>query len=547
MERANRDADKCKTLVVCCDGTWNDMADRDGGVPVPTNVAKIYNLVAPTDCEGRIQNTFYHTGVGTVGGPLRRRIDGAFGHGLKQTIKSAYKWLAVNYRPGDRLFLFGFSRGAYTVRSLAGMIASNDLPNFIDPGDPVTEEQIWKQVEDKFSLFQQFGQTPIDEELPAGEDRRVAQIDFLGVWDTVGAMGIPEEFKWLRSAFSLTDYSFHDTKLSKLVKVARHALAMDERRHSFAPTLWTGLDETHDVQQLWFPGVHSDVGGGYRETGLADCALLWMIEEAKKAGLTFRTIPQANVRNDPHGVLHESWDGTFRKLRSIPRATPAFGTGDDPKTVFHCSAINRHRQPAISENAYWPSIALDVGSHHTIDIFARQHWNSTHIRLEKGHRYRLTASGEWRDRRNACGPGGLDTRELRLSNLPYWIAASYAFMAQETWFGFCAFANVVHKLRRRIFWFGSSKTPRISEKDESFHVIIQGVRRNRDYPWCSLVGAIVHGPVSGRNETHTEFLIGEGLEYTAPESGLLYCYANDLWSRYDNNTGSVTLTVERLR
>jgi uncharacterized protein (DUF2235 family) len=131
-----------RNLVVCCDGTWNTPDQRHDGVPVPTNVVRLYNAVAEQDGEGNLQLSYYHTGVGTEGSWWQRIAGGSFGEGLGKNIQSAYKWLGVNYLPGDRIFLFGFSRGAYTVRSLGGMIASCGLLDLSQVG----HGEVWDRV-----------------------------------------------------------------------------------------------------------------------------------------------------------------------------------------------------------------------------------------------------------------------------------------------------------------------------------------------------------------------------------------------------------------
>ena len=204
---------------------------------------------------------------------------GAFGHGLEDNVYEAYRFLVGNYEPGDELFLFGFSRGAFTARSLAGMIRKCGI----------LERQHVRRYPAAIALYRD-DQHP---DSPAARTFRRAHavggdatlpIRFIGVWDTVGALGIP-----LRGLRGLTrhKYQFHDTELSGSVAQACHALAIDERRAPFEPTLWAYRPKPgQTVEQVWFAGVHSDVGGGYPDTGLADITLEWMIDRAQGAGLT---------------------------------------------------------------------------------------------------------------------------------------------------------------------------------------------------------------------------------------------------------------------
>jgi uncharacterized protein (DUF2235 family) len=295
-------------LVVCCDGTWKSIDDRIDGVPLLTNVAKLYNLLREVDEDGAPQLKYYHPGVGTNVGWWKRQLGGGMGYGLNHSIKSAYKWLAENYTGNERIFLFGFSRGAFCVRSLAGMIALADLPEF---SQATSERDKWAEVEKRFRFYQKYGETERSNQNSHARQslgvKRVSAIHFLGVWDTVGSLGIPTELGSLRWLTDPRKYKFHDTDLSDFVRCARHALAMDEMRHSFFPTLWTNLDERADVKQTWFPGSHCDVGGGYLETELSDGPLAWMMKEAGDQGLSFRNgaLAQINPRSD--GVRHDSF------------------------------------------------------------------------------------------------------------------------------------------------------------------------------------------------------------------------------------------------
>ncbi|MDF3010573.1 MAG: hypothetical protein K0S03_1369, partial [Burkholderiales bacterium] len=220
-----------KRLILCCDGTWNSADQERNGTPCPTNVVKLGYRVAKRD--GDIpQLIYYDQGVGT-GNTLDRASGGAFGDGLEENIHDAYRFLVANYEPGDELYLFGFSRGAFTVRSIGGMIRKCGI----------LERPM--QFRKSCSLIH-------EEPIP---------IRMIGVWDTVGSLGIPlRGLRWL----TRREHQFHDTELSGSVQVACHALAIDERRAPFAPTLWDYKPKPgQQVEQVWFCGAHSDVGGGY--------------------------------------------------------------------------------------------------------------------------------------------------------------------------------------------------------------------------------------------------------------------------------------------
>lgn len=266
-----------KKIVVCCDGTWNQV--RRGN---PTNVAKFRYALADHDDDGVEQLAEYFDGVGTA--PFTRILGGAFGAGLNGKIKEAYRFVATNYTEGDLIYVLGFSRGAYTARSLAGLVRNIGIVK--DPGNRLVMRRAFKLYRDRSAATAP--DSTIADRFIARHTWR-ATIHFIGVWDTVGALGIPIAARgpqWLREFNNR--YAFHDTTLSGTVPFAFQALAVDERRGPFAPAVWdspAGAGQT--VRQAWFSGAHSDVGGGYAETGLSDLTLQWMARAAGDAGLRF--------------------------------------------------------------------------------------------------------------------------------------------------------------------------------------------------------------------------------------------------------------------
>jgi uncharacterized protein (DUF2235 family) len=274
-----------KRIIICCDGTWNNPGDTADGSVVKTNVQKIFESVCNLDNQGIIQIKHYIEGVGTSGSRLRKIIDGATGKGIDDNILSAYKFLVWNYVKGDEIYLLGFSRGAYTARSVAGLIRNcgiirNDDLNLINEAYKHYRERNkaeWKPDGAKSKAFRE-------------EFSVEAPIKFIGVWDTVGALGIPFS---LFNLLNSNKYKFHDTTLSSSVDYAFHALAIDEKRRSFSPTLWRESKKTQFrvdpqiLEQRWFSGVHSNIGGGYPEKGLSDLAFNWMVKKAAWVGLAF--------------------------------------------------------------------------------------------------------------------------------------------------------------------------------------------------------------------------------------------------------------------
>ena len=311
--------------MICCDGTWN-RADTK----TVTNIEKIARTVQlePSRALGVQQMVMYLPGVGTAGYQTDKILGGAFGLGLFHHVLNAYRFLSINYQPGDEIYVFGFSRGAYTARSLAGMVGKVGLLT--------REAMIAGLLPEVGQRYRHVAEEPWPEEWVDSETFRaehchpVVPIRFLGVFDTVGALGVP-------GALSRR-HQFHDVRLGAAVEVARQALAIDEPRMKFEPCLWEVVDTPGPpdrIKQVWFEGAHSDVGGGYEESGLADTALLWMVTEAQKRGLVFDcglfrlqlgagTPP---LRHDPGTLVYRVLDGAIRLRIALGRAGGAAFVG----------------------------------------------------------------------------------------------------------------------------------------------------------------------------------------------------------------------------
>ena len=498
--------------IVCCDGTWNTLDHTDQGLPAPTNVARLYNAVAR---DGQ-QQAYYHPGVGTSGGWFDRMVGGGTGAGLERNIMSAYQWLAARYRPGDRIFLFGFSRGAYTVRSLGGLLAHAGLLDLADPA--LVPAQAWARVEQVFEAYragEPFANPAgwaFHGAAPGQPTAGTVGVHFMGVWDTVGALGIPLELSVLRFIGDPRRYQFHDTRISTMIAHARHALAMDERRADFMPTLWTNIRRPGRVHQVWFPGVHGDVGGGYAQAGLSDVALAWMLDEAVGQGLRLRPNTREQLRPDPQGVQHDSRQGLFRLGRNQPRAVVRVARSSVEAGLLHPGALARQADPPLAQGDYWPTRTLAPGERVTLDVFASQHWNATGLYLEAGVAYRFAAAGEWLDAGAPFSPAGGEVGGLHASDIGR-LAAS-------------ALGSVEHVFNAA------------TDADSDFWF----TRRLERAPWMALVGFVADGEGTARGET---FVIGAGTRFIPAADGYLYAYANDAWQAYANNHGSVALTVER--
>jgi uncharacterized protein (DUF2235 family) len=302
-------------LVICCDGTWNTPDEQDEGAPISTNVTKLALVIQPTDSSGVEQRMFYTKGVGT--GRFEHLVGGAFGVGLSRRIEEAYMFIVDNFEPGDELYLFGFSRGAYTARSLAGFIRNAGV---LKPRSASRQQNAYELYRDRTNATRP---RSIEAQLFRATYSSETRIKFIGVWDTVGALGIPD----IPTPAVISNYwKFHDVTLSTWVDNAFHALALDERRKPFQPTLWDQADDAppgQTLQQVWFPGVHSNIGGGYRDTGLSDIALLWLAGKAQTCGLALDlTTLKGMTSPSPTGIKRDSLTWLYSKLGDGTRWLP---------------------------------------------------------------------------------------------------------------------------------------------------------------------------------------------------------------------------------
>ncbi len=304
-----------KRLICCLDGTWNH--DR-GDAPL-TNVAKLHRAVAPVDDHGVTQTSRYVAGIASSPGEIAAFLKGATGFEIAARIREAYERLALDYAPGDELYLFGFSRGAFEARSLGAFIA---LFGMARPESTFSFDDAW-------NLYQQRPDARSPEAM--AHLRRGAhfpiRIQGMGVWDTVGNIGNPFSPDGLVSNL----FDFHDTRLSDAIDVGLHALSIDEKRGPFRPTLWTlpkgrKPAANQHIEQVWFAGSHADVGGGYAETDLSDIALIWMAERmGEKTSLRFDMDHlRATTSPNPLGAQHASttgriffWSGVLPFVRLI--------------------------------------------------------------------------------------------------------------------------------------------------------------------------------------------------------------------------------------
>jgi uncharacterized protein (DUF2235 family) len=330
-----------KNIVIFSDGTG-----QVGGEGNSTNIHKLFNMI-----EDRTQQqvAFYDPGLGTD----RRKVAGNVGGGgISRNIKQCYRFIFDEYQAGDHIFLFGFSRGAATVRSLSSFIhyfgiLPKSRPELIDKA-----YKIYKKSNDE------------KREIEAAEFVRKhhtiwTSIKFIGCFDTVAALGLP-----FKTASALLNgipgfrHKFHNFRLSQSVENAYHALALDDERKTFHPVLWSSTFESYQtVQQVWFGGMHTDVGGGYEEQNLSDIPLVWMTDKAVKCGLLLYPRHKVLIAEDAEGVMHNSRGTMTTKL--FRRKIRSWDEVQHGKAVIHQSVLDRSKDQGNAENSGYHPWILD--------------------------------------------------------------------------------------------------------------------------------------------------------------------------------------------
>lgn len=527
-----------KNIVICMDGTWNDPTEK-------TNVYKLFQALA-ADPEIGVPNgpifgrhsyrkgndlvAFYVEGVGAKG-RKQGMGGGAFGVGLHERVLHAFLLASHCYQPGDKLWIFGFSRGAWSARSLAGFISAAGLLSAAEA-----------QADDSFDNANNLWcQAKLKGALDCGKQfwakHDAAPIQLVGVWDTVGALGIPF-FNGIRVFDQIEKhlFDFADLELSNRVKYGRQALAIDERRKDFEPTLWQARDDG-SIKQVWFPGVHADIGGGYPESGLSDITLQWMIDEivALNAGLNIdSTRLHPGLDPDLRQARHDEsvkkvWSFRPRNPRVIAtdaNLAPCVGQkiqqcpGYRPEALrlrpefAEYFAMPAQEEEICDSGEKPPAQHLAPDEHASSDIFAQNCWNAPGIEVKQGERYHIVASGVWTDKSYPASADGYDSPNPIL---------------------------------------------RAAEK----------LRRVEDKPWFCLVACIhpdaaleVHNPNAGnmldgviQNLMHSigkfdeeSQLTGVGADGTLDitKDGYLYFFANDVPWAYSNNSGYLTVGITRV-
>ncbi|MEO7190717.1 MAG: DUF2235 domain-containing protein [Vicinamibacterales bacterium] len=540
-----------KNILICCDGTGNRAEAMEGTVRVVSNVRRFYEFATSSADSRWHQEKWYDDGVGTgtsgeskrigllarllswigqntpvrvvsVLEKLRMVYELGFGIGITENISQAYRQIVRMYEPGDRIFLVGFSRGAYTARCVADVIDDVGL---------LKAEHI-RFAPDVVQFYR----------YRTGTDQHVAlrpellhenvQIEFLGLWDTVASLGVPL-WGWSFSVGGLwSNEGFGVTDITNC-KVVRHALSMDEERSQFFPTLF---DESSvstrggDIQQRWFRGSHSGVGGGYVDSSLSDISLQWMMQEATAHHLLVDGGWQQTLHpNDLGAVITQierqrawrlsgAWPRWHPCDTADARRSEGFGVLDGSVVLrsAHAASLRAEHAPVGSDELF----TLSIGERATVAIRADQGWQRSGVVMERGGRYRVRyVGGLWRDREGAfCGPAGQDATGRDIRRGLNWGKRYVPGRWMEL------VGHVAH--------------PRVWPARElpASRLLKYLVVREPHELTASLI------PLGHHLETDER---GVDVVMSAP-AGVFYAFANDWWLFYDNNSGSIVVEIERV-
>lgn len=529
-----------RRIVVFCDGTSNSPDQKEDGAPATTNVWKLYRALESDET----QVTWYQAGVGSdtsstaqqvrfthkvldtfgaktgafaanLGSGALKLMEAMSGAGISDGITRGYAQIARQYRPGDRIYLVGFSRGAYTARCIAGVISRCGLLRAEHLRYAPEVVQLYR------SRRRPGARAPLRRDMVHPD----VTVEFLGNFDSVASLGTPLWGWWFRLLPIWKNKAFA-TDPASVCRHVYHALSMDERRSQFFPTLFTRpgpgtASRLVTLEQRWFRGAHGDIGGGYANTALSDIPLAWMMDAMSRHGLTFQKDARKDLRRDPLGRMHDelernpSWRvfGSWPRWHPVPAPDPApDGSRLHPSVLRRASASHRR----LGRPDLW---RLKDGESVEFDVEARRDWDRTGIVIETGVVYELTyLGGTWRDAEaGAASPAGQDAG---------WL-----------------------DLRRYLGW----------------------GRRRRHEPWLRLIGTIAHPRPWEPHERGILTLIrlllfndppelqrqlaSFGRDLSAPSksitlrsqapAGLLHLYANDWWQTASNNSGAVRLRIAR--
>jgi len=320
-----------KNIVVFSDGTG-----QEGGKGENTNIYKIFNVIEDRTAK---QISFYDRGLGTGWRKLSGNVAGA---GISKNILECYTFIFENYEAGDQIYLFGFSRGAATVRSLSSFIHYFGIL-------PKSRHELVKQAYKIYKIKNETKRKAKAAEFISKHHTMWTRVKFLGCFDTVAALGMP--VKWLNVMVNKIPglaHSFQNFKLNPSVEHAFHALAIDDERKTFHPILWDAeVLEYQTIKQVWFCGMHTDIGGGYEEHDLSDIPLSWMLDNAIKQGLLIYSTDPVAGRENINGTMHNSRDRGWTKM--YRKESRYWDIQRAEKPIIHFSVLERKKNTSNEE------------------------------------------------------------------------------------------------------------------------------------------------------------------------------------------------------
>ena len=391
-----------RKLIVLCDGTWSSPESVASGA-APTNVSRLYRAIE--DAGEPTQRALYLRGIGRGRLPwLSPILGGAAGWGLSGQIRRAYTFLVDEFRSGDEIYVFGFSRGAFAVRSLVGLLAHAGLLRRDSAG-------MVRQLTHAYHHLALRGRYHALIDVARPRMHSDMRVRFLGVWDTVAALGAPV---W-GGTFTSTrcscgrDITTSTPRTSSMTCFI--SCRIDEKRATYAPVLFDvdAARPAHRIEQAWFRGVHSDVGGGYLHSGLADVSLRRMAQRATEAGLRLGRLPVSASGY----VLHDSL-GPYRTAGVWPRWFPIADSPDhadyDPSLGFLDASVDDVRcdVDARVPGRGWLTDLPPGAASAPVEVAASDYWTNTRVVLREGGEYRVRAAGAWVVRGTPCGADGRD-------------------------------------------------------------------------------------------------------------------------------------------
>lgn len=518
-----------KRMIVCCDGTWNDLEMR-----YITNVGRLVQALLPagrTQNNGTIaQTVYYDDGVGADAGGMQRFMQGGFGWGIDNLIYEAYRHICINHQEGDELCLFGFSRGAFTARSVAGMIERVGL---------VPRSEL-KYVPAALTAYRTRDKEKQKDFMKQANSRKV-DVDLLGCWDTVGALGMPDKIPFLSiDEWSRKKYQFHDTTLGSCVKRAIHAVAIDDQRNEFKPTLMNRKNNNQKLVQKWFPGDHGSVGGGsWSKRGLSNHCLKWMITQARDLGVNIGvdwSLLHDQAISDHSIFFQPTMNMIYRRRdRDIPKEVKWTDIDDSA----------RHRW---LENPAWRPRKLKQRFGDRLDNLPSdglRHTPTSLTRLAKNASADLHVQSRAKSNRSYIEVIKGEQYEVEVSPLQVWKDGNLDPCGVLGW-------NLEHEGANAKLPWEDGHPVDLNALKESLIRRANSRKLVVDADWFELVAG-----VGGKEYSRLPFkkpadeITPFRALFKAPADGELYFAANDLSSRidfidkYDNNVGAVWIRIKR--